>query len=207
MEDMELLKEVDMRKTGYLSLIVLFSILVAAPAIAGGPWQGKLIDMQTQQPLEGAVVLAVWERVYRTPAGPNSYFYEAKEVLTDREGKFKIPLYRPINLLPLISYLRGPYFTLFKPGYLSLSGVDIGPFFLEGTRNAPVERSEIGGGRYRLAPGTIELPKLQTREERLNAQSNARPLADVPDEKIPFLSNLINTERINLGLAPIHIGR
>jgi hypothetical protein len=46
---------------------------------------------------------------------------------------------------------------------------------LEGTKEAPLERKEIGGKTFRLAPGIIELPKLKTREERLQAQSgNAR---------------------------------
>ena len=175
--------------------------------LTSGPWKGTIIDIETKEPLEGVVVLAVWDRAYRTPAGDNTYFYEAKEVLTDKEGRFEIPSYRPINLLPIISYIKGPYFTFFKPGYLSLSSVGFADFFLEGTKEEPLERKNISGKTFRIAPGIIELPKLKTREERLQAQSNALPLAEVPDEKMSALLNLINAERINLGLDPTHVRR
>ena len=104
-------------------MLILVFIFFAIPAFAAGPWRGKIIDIETKEPIEGAVVLAVWERVYRTPAGASSYFYEAKEVLTDKEGRFEIPSYTPINLVPLLSYMRGPLFTIFKPGYGSLTMV------------------------------------------------------------------------------------
>lgn len=162
-----------------IALVAIF-ILVSSLSMAAGPWKGRIIDMETKEPLEGAVVLAVWERVYRTPAGDNSYFYNAKEVLTDKEGRFEIPAYTPINLLPIISYMRGPYFTFFKPGYLSLSRYDYGAFFLEGTKEAPVELPEMGKV-FRLAPGILELPKLKTREERRKGRPS--PVGDKKDWK------------------------
>lgn len=189
-----------------ISVVISFLFFNCGVTFAAGPWKGRIIDMETKEPLEGAVILAVWQRAYRTPAGENTYFYEAKEVLTDKDGRFAISAYTPLNLLPIISYIRGPYFTFFKPGYLSLSSVDFGDFFLEGTKEAPLERKEIGGKTFRLAPGVIELPRLKTREERLDAQSNALPIGGVPDEKMPALLNLINAERKSLGLDPTHVG-
>ncbi|MDA8240453.1 MAG: hypothetical protein M0Z67_08805 [Nitrospiraceae bacterium] len=175
--------------------------MFSSPALAAGPWKGKIIDIETKGPLEGAVVLAVWERVYRTPAGPNSYFYEAKETLTDKEGRFEISAYSPINLLPIISYIRGPSFTFFKPGYLSLSSVDFGEFFLEGAREAPLERKEIGGKIYRLAPGILELPRLETREERIISLNSVEgfPIGYAPAHKIRKLLELIDMENKKLG--------
>jgi len=107
--------------TAILIVIVVITMLTTT-ALAAGPWKGRIIDIETKEPIEGAVVLAVWERVYRTPAGDNPYFYEAKEVLTDKEGRYEILSYMPINLLPIISYMRGPEFTIFKPGYEALRG-------------------------------------------------------------------------------------
>lgn len=169
------------RKLLYGFLIICFLAIDSGDVYGVGPWKGRIIDIETKELLEGAVVLAVWERVYRTPAGDNSYFYNAKEVLTDKEGRFEIPAYTPINLLPIISYMRGPYFTFFKPEYLSLSSVDFGDFFLEGTKEAPLERKEIGGKRFRFAPGVVELPKLKTREERRMAKPT--PVGDKKDWK------------------------
>lgn len=205
MEDTTVLKMV--RKGWFFFVVAFLSLYVLAIALennsvfAAGPWKGRIIDMETKEPLEGAVVLAVWERVYRTPAGPNSYFYEAKEVITDREGRFEISSYTPTNLLPLISYMRGPYFTFFKPGYLSLSRYDYGAFFLEGTREAPVELPEMRKV-FRLAPGIIELPKLKTREERLkHLPGSSDPFRNHYDKKRNYM-RLLGIESKELGLQP-----
>mgnify|MGYP001572713528 CR=1 FL=1 len=171
-------------KLSFKVLIVVLSLsLFAIPAFASGtyekptsgPWKGKIIDIETKESIEGAVVLAVWERVYRTPAGPNSYFYNAKEVLTDKEGRYEIPSYRPINLLPIISFMRGPRFFIFKPGYLSIE-----VFLDENVINKTVELPEKGKV-FRLAPGIIELPRLKTREERRMAKP--APIGDEKDWK------------------------
>lgn len=144
-------------------MVVMASALFLAPAIlhAAGPWKGRILDIETKEPLEGTVVLAVWERVYRTPAGPNAYFYNAKEALTDKEGRYEIPSYTPINLLPIISFMRGPRFFIFKPGYLNIEIV-----LDENVNDKAVELPERGKV-FRLAPGVIELPRLRTKEERL----------------------------------------
>jgi hypothetical protein len=183
-------------------LVLAFLIVEACAAdpsdtLKPGPWKGRIVDIETKEPIEGAVVVAVWERVYGTPAGPNSYFYEAKEVVTDKEGRFEIPAYRPINLLPLISSMRGPAFTIFKPGYLSLSNRHLEENVID--KPAEFTRDEK---TYKLAPGLIELPGLKTREERLKAVSLP---PTVPDDKMPKLIDLMNREAVALGLKPSHL--
>lgn len=180
-------------------LTILFFNFVDSETSAG-PWKGRVIDVETREPLEGAVVLAFWERVYRTPAGGSSYFYEAKEVLTDKEGMFEMPAYTPINLLPLISYLRGPEFVVFKPGYGKIQ-MYIGKY-LTGKAVEPKEMV-LSGNTYRLAPGVIELPRLKTREERLRVLDGLPP--SVPDNEMPKLIQLMNKEEIALGLQPTHL--
>lgn len=188
-------------KTLVIGLITLLFLLVSYEyTIAGGPWKGQIMDIETKEPIEGAVVLAVWERVYRTPAGASSYFYEAKEVLTDKEGKFEIKSYTPINVIPLISYMRGPRFTIFKPGYGSLTMVL--DKYLAGV-GADVYEMELSGKKYRLSTGLIELPKLKTREERVRGGLHDIPAeigGEVPESKIKKLMKAINEERLYLGL-------
>jgi hypothetical protein len=194
----------DERKFNMRNIIVIFVLsvflaLLVSPVEAADSWRGKIIDIETKEPLEGAVVVAYWHRVWRTPAGGVAVIYEIKEVLTNKEGKFEIPSYTPINLLPILSYIRGPEFTIFKPGYLSLSGVDFGDFFLQGTNEAPSEHKDIGGRTIRFAPGVLELPRLKTRDERLK---NIPSLPVVLDflEKQKNLIRLINKEEESLGL-------
>lgn len=165
-----------MRNIIIFFVVILTSILLITPAYAAGPWKGKIIDIETKEPLEGAVVLAVWMRAYRTPAGDNTYFYNSREVLTDKEGRFEISAYTTINLLPVISYIREPEFTIFKPGYRSLSGRHLE----ENVINNPAE-FDRDGIMYRLSPGVIELPKLKTREERRRGQPS--PVGDKKDWK------------------------
>jgi hypothetical protein len=191
-----------MRNIIIFIVVILTSILLITPAYAAGPWKGKIIDIETKEPLEGAVVLAVWYRAYRTPAGDNTYFYNSREVLTNKEGRFEISAYTPINLLPILSYLKGPHFTFFKPEYLGLSDTGFGDFFLEGTKEIPLERKHVSGKIFRLSPGVIELPMLNTRKER---RRMIRFPTSIPDDKMPKLIELINKEAVLLGIKPSHL--
>lgn len=186
-----------LNKKGKLIKTVFFSIIFLTTTLniqvlAAGPWKGKVIDIETKEPLEGAVVLAVWHRNYRTPYGGSSYFYEAKEVLTDKEGGFEIPAYTPINLLPIISYIKEPEFVIFKPGYGSLR-MALGKY-LTGKKDV-----ELYGGTFpsgysiRVSTGLIELEKLKTREQRLES-ARSLGLVSVPDDKKPNLVRLREME-------------
>ncbi len=146
-----------------LSIIGFVLFLTSGYAFADGPWKGKILDIETKEALEGVVVLAVWDRIYRTPFGTSSYFYEAKETVTNKAGEFEIPAYTPINLLPIISYMQDPEFTIFKPGYGSLR-MSLGDYLTSNTKK-PREML-LSGVKYRLSPGVVELTKLNTKEER-----------------------------------------
>lgn len=163
-------------------MVMLFMILClsicSGSAMAGGPWKGKVIDIETKQPLEGAVILAIWERVYRTPYGDNSYFYDAKEVVTDKAGEFVISSYTPINLLPIISYMRGPEFIIFKPGYGNIR-MALGKYLAGETKE--IKDMELSGKKYRIAAGIVELPPLKTKDERRKGQPS--PVGDKKDWK------------------------
>ena len=76
-----------------LMLSFLFFSETYADLYSGGPWRGRVIDADTKQPIEGAVVALVWNRVYDCGVGRYPYFQEAREVLTDKTGSFEIPAY------------------------------------------------------------------------------------------------------------------
>jgi hypothetical protein len=177
------------KRTAIRGIAILSLVLVIAGC--AGPWKGKILDVETKEPLEGAVVLAVWERVYRTPAGANSYFYEAKETVTDKAGEFEIPSYTPINLLPLITYMRGPDFTIFKPGYGSLNSLALGGY-LTGEKSGE-QILEMRGRKYRFFHGAIELPPLHTWDER-NKANMILPYGDIPKNKWPLLKESTEKE-------------
>jgi len=162
-----------------------------------GSWSGRIIDADTKGPIEGAVVVAVWYRVYSTPTGDSSYFFDAVEALTDKDGKFFISQFKALNLLPIIRRIEGPDFIIYKPEYTAFPGWSYDYFY----KYFP--NSSLRVGREALAElfkkdVIVELRKLKTRDERLNNIPGGP--TDVSIQKLPLFYKLINEERKNLGL-------
>ena len=53
-----------------------------------GPYPGKIIDRETNEPIEGAAVLAVWWKETPMIAEAQRSYYDAQDTVTDREGNF-----------------------------------------------------------------------------------------------------------------------
>jgi uncharacterized protein (DUF2141 family) len=65
--------------------ITLFLLMVIQSACAADrTFRGKLIDAETLEPIEGAVVVAVWMKTKAFLVGSTTDFKDAKEALTDR---------------------------------------------------------------------------------------------------------------------------
>ncbi|MFQ5755489.1 MAG: hypothetical protein ACE5H7_05275 [Acidiferrobacterales bacterium] len=181
------------RKRRYTVIVLL--VLAAAVGMSqvgwllytGGPYRGQLIEAETRQPLEGAAVLFYWrQNVYGGAGGPVKYPLNAKEVLTDEEGRFYIPWFVGVSLNPL-SFVLEPSAIFYYPGY--------------GSELAEVNPPD---GEPLKDPTVIPMRKLRTREERIRVVGGLPP-GDVPDEKMPNLIRLMNTERETLGLKPVHV--
>lgn len=163
-------------------LVLVGSLALGACAATGaysvGPFQGKIVDAETKQPLDGAVVLAVWYKQGPVggPGGPPSLFYDAQEIMTGSNGEFFLP---GISGFFPLSKLRGPRFFIFKPGYGSYP------------RFAPSDewRDRLVSGKY----VTIELMPARTPEMRRESASIST--GGVPDEKMPELLRLLRRDR------------
>ncbi len=156
-----------------------------------GPYRGRVIDAETKEPLAGAVVVAIWERVKVQLLHSSTVFYNAREVPTDANGEFVLHAEDVERDAPHQT-LR-PFFIIFFPGFGSYPGYQIAP---KGFLGAIFEGTGV----------TVELPRLRTREDRLDIVRGLPPL-DVPDEKMPNLIRLMNAERVSLGLDPVHLHR
>jgi hypothetical protein len=148
-----------------------------------GPFRGQIVDVETGQPIEGAAVLAVWWVTIPTPVHDVESFYDAREAVTDGEGRFEVP-----GRWPALFWLfvRKPQVIFFAPGY--------GPFEVVVT---PPD------GRRFVDPTIVQMPRLKTREELLK-KWRSRP-AGVPLERMTQFTRAINVERKMLGLRPISI--
>jgi hypothetical protein len=171
-----------------LFLVVWFNV----PYYYLPPFEGKVIDAETKQPISGAAVLAVYYGEYPTIAGANTYAIDAQETLSDEKGEFKIAevkeWFGEHPGTPVVANL-----IIFKPGY--------GAFPRHRGSKAIGENSSWPPpGKYVV----YQLPKLKTREER-KANLRFQYYEGFGDRTFFNFLNLINEEYKNLGLPGISI--
>ena len=163
---------------GALVLVVLAAIGPCTITHKFGPYHGRVIEEASGEPIEGALVLMVFFTEMYTPGGFTTHFVEALESTTDVNGEFSIPAFRAWAFRLPHKWDDLTPITIFKPGY--------------------------GAYPMRFIPQdehvTISLPKLRTREERLENLAGIIP-GNVPDEKLRSLFDLRRREARSLGLS------
>ncbi|MBI5189114.1 MAG: carboxypeptidase regulatory-like domain-containing protein [Nitrospirae bacterium] len=169
---------------GVIALFVAFVLTMAYIANLNGPWRGQVIDAETKKPIEGAAVVAVWNKEFASPAGPGAYFLDADEAVTDKDGKFNIPARRYLSI-PLFRYVKGPYFTIYKPGYGSFPSHQISPTYISDNIFGPENT-------------VVELPKAIGYFDRKKSMYDAEPSNMVPHDATPKLNKAIEDERKRL---------
>ena len=206
----------------YMSLIAVLILPGLTTKIYAGDWliyykpefKGKVLDAETKEPIEGAVVVAVYDKsAIRLAPHSISIIKNIKETLTLKEGTFSIPAY--LSLTEPFSFDFGVTFIIFKPGYGRFPGHQVTPSGLTPIDQEVFFSKDVGskgelrmwvkeeiGPRLRKSKvifGIVELPKLKTRDER------RRNLPSLPswDELLKYQTNLIrllNEEEENIGL-------
>jgi hypothetical protein len=150
-------------------------------------FEGKVIDSDTKEPVEGAAVLAVYYGSTTSVAGSNYFSVDAQETLTDATGAFRIPS-KIVQSESASGKLRADI-TIFKPGY----GV-----FPNHKRSEAIGENKSWPPPEKLI--VYALPKLNTKEERRSSLP-VRP--DIPYSKMKHFISLISEERGQLGLSPL----
>ncbi len=174
-------------------------------------YHGNVIDAETKEPLERAVVVVAWfKKPLVTMDGPQ-YYHNARETLTDVEGKFSVDSSPGVNLNPFTRLVEQPRIMIFKPGYGPFPWAHVNPNFI--TRFGHQHQLNIPELHQELLNGAIiELPRLKTKAE-LSRYTGTQEISYclpreqsshcVPLERIPNLMRLINIQRKNLGLQPL----
>lgn len=163
-----------------------------------GSYRGKVVDIDTGEPLAGAVVIAIYSSSSASPAGMLSKEIDAQETLTDANGEFVLPEVA-VNGTKYSGHLDGRL-KIFKPGYgafptspkkiIRLCREDDGTW---------VQGCSMAEKKYML----YKLPKLNTIEERKrNIPSES---SFVPQEKQVLLIRAIIEERRSVGLTSMPI--
>jgi hypothetical protein len=180
-----------MTRSARLLVPALLSMLaVVGPADAAGPWRGQVVDAETGQPLEGVVVLAVWDKLSPGVMHPRREYHDVDEVVTDADGRFIIPERRVVTANPFVN-LDGPNLHMFKPGYGRWRDRGLPREFDRYDMLRMMEKQVV----------VFDTRQLASRKERLNALPS-RP-SGVSDSRIPGFVGALNEEREFLGLPPI----
>jgi len=198
-----------------MSFLLLFALLIMAfPVVCQAGWliyhkppfKGKVIDAETKAPIAGAVVVATY---YKSTMGvPHHYssIINVQEALTDSNGEFSIPSYTTLIQPLSVSFFVD--FIIYKPGYGNFPHQHLSPQKL-GVRAEDFFSGEYGkegelpwlDKKIKVTFGIVELPKLQTKEERLRAIPNSP--GDLTFKELPLLFKSINEERHNFGLQEV----
>jgi hypothetical protein len=185
----------------FVLALLIATVCFPAMSESAGPWKGQVVDKDTGKPLEGAVVLARWEKRYTSFVGEmgGNEYYDSEEVVTDTEGRFVIQARQTWTLNPL-SEIYGPEFFIFKSGYGRWQFRDFDSW---GLKDAIVsaERTRAEWRRFTAEGAMLELPPLKTSEQRLEFVRSMRPHG-VPSDRMKKYLDAINRERVTLGLEP-----
>ena len=208
---------------GFLT-VILFSIIAVPPAHAlwwmayhKPAFKGKIIDSETKEPIEGAVVVVTYSKKSIGIAESYSVVVNVRETLTDKNGEFYFPSYttiiQPLSWNPS---WQGVDVIIFKSGYGSFpdwrvsppKGIDIkvvwDDFF---TGEVGVEKEvwwrepwKVGSEskKIKVTFGLVELPKLKTREERRKASRVG--VTGYRSKDLPLLYKALNEEQRYLGI-------
>ncbi|BBA69498.1 carboxypeptidase-like regulatory domain-containing protein [Geobacter sulfurreducens] len=161
------------------TLVIIAAILQLVALPAHGSWliyhkpefKGQVVDIETKEPVEGAVVVAVYKKTtLNPPAGSYTNVIEVRETLTDKNGTFNFHSYT--TLIHPFSYSDNCDFIIYKPGYGNLGELGLEDYF-SGNAKDIWEMRAFWNKKvlFRFLPnGTIELPKITSKEERTKAK-------------------------------------
>lgn len=159
-----------------------------------GPYRGRVIDAETGEPLEGVVIVGVWDTETITPGGATHRFHDAKETVTDRHGEFEIPG----KGFKILSNVTPMDVLIFKSGY---EHIGLCPW--DSFKEDRILRKKINWEGKRAI---IPLKKLTMEERRKRGDPDYPPI-ETPKEKIKSFLIELNKDRKERGLNNVEFGR
>ncbi len=176
-------------KKSFLSLIFfIFPFLLVSSAYSS-QWmlfhdneiKGSVIDVETQKPIEGVIVVGMWRLSQFLSQGFGGY---AKVILvtTDSEGKFIIPSWTAFKPLTFDSSMHdlAPEIVIYKPGYKLYFSHKIERQGFPNDISKTQEQKKWIKEEYSINPA--KLKRIFTDEERIQNEVNWGTWARFPDE-------------------------
>lgn len=176
-----------------LCMTIAFFLLITTNAMGAdflyhsdGPYRGKVLDLETGEPIEGAVVAAAWSLTHR--------FCDAKETVTDKNGEFVLPKGSCFSFWPFTEI--SVRVVVFKLGYLGYPPLGASPEERRARMPGVTGHEFQNKKEYNI----IKLARPKTQMEReLTLGTVDSPFTDDESfQKLPILLRMINGERRNL---------
>lgn len=179
-----------------LLILALLLVGLTAAAPAAETYHGRVLDADTKQPLQGAVVTVIWMKYPFGSTEGVSDFHGAREAVTDADGRFSIDATPPRKWNPFRALHRRPEIIVFKPGYGRYPDMY---WMIVRPGLPPIE--SVGEPLQARQAATIELPKLESEKDlKIFAGHGLHP--NVPWERVPIYLELVNEHAARLGLEP-----
>lgn len=166
------------------------------------PIEGFVVDAETGKPLEGVIVVGLWELTQFPSHGSGGYAKISMEI-TDKEGRFTIPFW--ITFKPWTFYSSmddiTPIIVIYKPGYkFHTSNIVMRAGFPGDISKTEEEKKELKE-RYSITPA--KLYKVHSDEERIQNYDDwgtfARfPSWDYSKKQTRIIANALRQDMLDL---------
>jgi hypothetical protein len=187
-----------------ITAIIGFALISSAhawPFYSKPEFRGRIIDAETKEPIEGAVIVVLymkWE--FGGPGGGSTVPMDAKETLTDTNGDFYFPSYG--TMIGPLSRERVAEFIIYKPGYKSITYINgekiPDEIYLGIEKDMIGKEGEIkhidryGNLETWKGPlGVVELEKPKTREERRETRPSK---SGFKEDALPIFFKILEDE-------------
>ena len=167
-----------------ISIVLLVCTGCVSTLRVDGPYEGKVVDAETGQPIVGAVVHGTWYKAHPGPGGASHTYYDSYEMLTGKNGEFSIPG----QGLLVLSMIEEMDVTIFKAGYEQIT-----PNVWRGLKSYRLRDKIVWDGNR----ATFRLKRLSMEERRKRFISI--PVSE-PDNKLKLIWIENNKENTELGL-------
>ena len=182
-------------KTKFKFLFILFILSLQTGCLYAvrydGSYHGKVVDRETNEPIENAVVLGTWLVYHFDVGGGHSTYHDARETVTDKNGEFTIQG----EGLRILSSLQPMSFIIFKAGYTYYDG---------SWDTLKTDYYSLQVVKWDGETPIIPIRKM-TMEERKKQGDPAYPPTEASRNKVIKMLSEINKDRIDRGLKPLTI--
>ncbi len=105
-------------KTTQIILLLVVTVLAGCATYSHKPIEMHVVDADTNQPLEGVIVVAQWSLSEGSIGGNVEVgTLQVLETVSEVDGRVYFPGWGPLNATKGYLDYRGAQFSLFKPGY------------------------------------------------------------------------------------------